>query len=242
MTPFDATALLVTLLSFYPTVTGAELARARAKHPESFAGGTLSGAHGEQLHLPDGRVFELIANAGGPPGAQQWQVVESASSTNDPWPLEPGPLTPIDVGDAATPPGERTTFQALVAEAIDAIGGSDGVLQAASSRMSEGALSTGAGGDDDTALSDAADALDRQVQARGAFSVADDIAQLGALAESITALEGENADPPPTPALPNEPEPMPYPGEHGTSGEPGRENPRKPDTLPGNDDDKHPGG
>jgi hypothetical protein len=157
-------------------------------------------------------------------------------ASNDPWPLEPGPLTPIDPGEAATPPGERTAFQALVAEAIDAIGGSDGVLQAASSRMSEGALSTGVGGDDDGALSDAADALDRQVQARGAFSVADDVAQLGALADSITALEGEHADPPPTPQIPNEPQPAGYPGEDGTDGEPGRENPRHPD-LPGDDDD-----
>lgn len=239
MTPFDAVALLAMLLAFYPIVSSVELARARRERPEYFAGGTLIGSKGDKLRLPDLRIFDLIQNAGGLPGQQRWQVIEPGPSEAEPWPLEPGPLTPIDPGEAATPPGERTTFQALVAEAIDAIGGSDGVLQAAGTRMSEGALSTGAGGDDDGALSDAADALDRQVRARGAFDVSDDIAQLGALAESITALEGEEADPPPSPQVPNEPDAMEYPGEHGTSGEPGREDPRKHE--PPDPNERHPG-
>jgi hypothetical protein len=236
MTPFDATALLVMLLAFYPTVSGAELARARRERPEYFAAGVLFGTKGDKLQLPDGRVFDLIANAGGLPGTQRWQVIEPGPSVDDPWPLEPGPLTPIDASGADTPPGERTTFQSLVAGAIDAIGGSDAALQSAGSRMSDGALSTAGGAGDETALGDAGEAIDRQVRARGAFDVSDDIAQLGALADSISALEGENDEPPPSPQVPNEPEPMQYPGDDGTAGEPGRENPRHPE-LPSDDDD-----
>jgi hypothetical protein len=236
VTPFDATALLVMLLAFYPTVSGAELARARRERPEYFASGVLFGTKGDKLRLPDGRVFDLIANAGGLPGTQRWQVIEPGPGTDDPWPLEPGPLTPIDASGVDVPPGERTTFQGLVADAIGAIGGSDAALQSAGTRMSEGAFSSGGAGGDDAALGDAAEALDRQVKARGAFSVADDIAQLGALADSISALEGENDEPPPSPQVPNEPEPMGYPGDDGTTGEPGRENPRHPE-LPSDDDE-----
>jgi hypothetical protein len=236
VTPFDATALLVMLLAFYPTVSGAELARARRERPEYFAAGVLFGTKGDKLQLPDGRVYDLIANAGGLPGSQHWQVIEPGPSVDDPWPLEPGPLTPIDTSGTTTPPGERTTFQTLVADAIGAIAGSDAALQSAGSRMADGALSTAGGAGDETALGDAAEALDRQVRARGAFDVSDDIAQLGALADSIASLEGENADPPPAPAIPNEPDQMGYPGEGGNDGEPGRENPRHPE-LPSDDDD-----
>jgi hypothetical protein len=236
VTPFDAVALLAMLLAFYPTVNASELARARSERPEYFAGGTLLGSKGDKLRLPDGRLFDLIQNAGGLPGTQHWQVFEPGPGTDDPWPLEPGPLTPIDGGVPLSPPGERTTFQALVADAIGAIGGSDAVLQSAGTRMGEGALSTAGAGGDDGALGDAAEALDRQVRARGAFDVSDDIAQLGALADSITGLESENADPPPTPPMPNEPTQTGYPGEDQNPGEPGRENPRHPD-LPSDDDD-----
>jgi hypothetical protein len=236
VTPFDPVALLAMLLSFYAIINGSELARARRERPEYFAGGTLLGSKGDKLRLPDGRMFDLIQNAGGAPGQQRWQVIEVGPGTDERWPLEPGPLTPIDVGVPPTPPGERTTFEALVADAIGAIGGSDAALQSAATRISDGALSTPGAGGDNAALGDAAEALDRQVRARGAFDVSDDIAQLGALADSITGLESENADPPPAPAIPNEPVPASYPGDDGTSGEPGRENPRHPD-LPGDDDD-----
>jgi hypothetical protein len=97
MTPFDAVALLAMLLAFYPTVNASELARARRERPEYFAGGTLLGSKGDKLRLPDGRIFDLIQNAGGLPGQQRWQVIEPGPSVPEPWPLEAGPLTPIDV-------------------------------------------------------------------------------------------------------------------------------------------------
>lgn len=67
MTPFDPDALLAILSAFYPDVSTASLAKARAERPGVFSGGSLIG-DGSQLQLPDGRIFDVI----GPSG---WQVV-----------------------------------------------------------------------------------------------------------------------------------------------------------------------
>lgn len=67
MTPFDPSALVAILSAFYPDVSTASLAKARAERPGVFQGGTLVG-DGSQLQLPDGRLFDLI-------GPRGWQVV-----------------------------------------------------------------------------------------------------------------------------------------------------------------------
>lgn len=47
------------LATFYPAGGPDALARARRERPAYFAGGTLTGPTGEQLRLPDGRVFDF---------------------------------------------------------------------------------------------------------------------------------------------------------------------------------------
>lgn len=96
MTPFDPIALLAMLRAFYPEATVANLRRAREERPEYFAGGALFGSKGEKLRLPDGRVFDLIFATG--TSQARWQVLEDTGGGGGGggWPLENGPLTPID--------------------------------------------------------------------------------------------------------------------------------------------------
>lgn len=141
MTPFDPIALLAMLTGFYPQVSVANLQRARRERPEYFAGGTLGGSKGEKLFLPDGRVFDLIFAAGGPASAQRWQVLDVTHDTGgepDPFPLEPGPLSPLDEL-APLPPIAGGSFVSLVAEELEGFGDSDGQLARAGQDAIEGA-------------------------------------------------------------------------------------------------------
>jgi hypothetical protein len=139
VTPFDAAALLAVLLAFYPVVSVAGLQRARSERPEYFAAGTLGGSKGEKLFLQDGRVFDLIAAAGGPPSGRHWQVIDvtdDAGGAADPFALEEGPLTPLDEDDTLpTPPGE--SFVSLVAGHLAALAGADDVLQSGAAAIAE---------------------------------------------------------------------------------------------------------
>lgn len=229
MTPFDGVALLAMLLAFYPLVSSGELARARRERPEYFAAGELFGSKGDKLKLPDGRVFDLILNAGGLPGSQRWQVIEPGPGGDDPdFALEPGPLTPIDAGDDAAP-APSTDFEQLVAGALEQLGASDAVLAGAGQRVSDDAgtiaIEDGGAGDLDE-LDAAAAEMDRS---RSAEELADVIGQVDALSGAIDSTDSEYDEAPPELQLPNEPGAPAYPGEDGTDGEPGRENPRHPE-------------
>lgn len=127
MTPFDPIALLAMLLAFYPAVSSEALARARAERPDYFAGGTLTGSHGDKMVLPDGRGFDLIFDVENAGGNRHWQVIESGGPGGEapsPWPLEPGPLTPID-GTRFPAPAPLSVFAPLVAAALDELGDPD---------------------------------------------------------------------------------------------------------------------
>lgn len=236
MTPFDAGALLVMLQSFYPVVSGSELARARRERPEYFASGALFGSHGDKLLLPDGRVFDCIFAAGGLPGTQRWQVIEPGPSVDEPYPLEPGPLTPLDLEGAGAPSSDPTAFQALVGGALAELAGETGVLDTAHSTLS-GAADAGdradAGGSE---LGDVAGAVDEVARAQSADALADILTQADGMSGAIASTDSDYADPPPQPQLPNEPDlPAGVPSDDGTGGT-GREDPEKKPT-PGDDDD-----
>jgi len=133
VTPFDPWALLAMLLSFYPAVSVAALTRARAERPEYFAGGRLGGSKGEKLYLPDGRVWDLIFAAGGPPSGMRWQVLDVTDDPGGPgdgFELEPGPLSPLDEALVTFPPG-AFAFESFVAGELAALDGADGVLHQA---------------------------------------------------------------------------------------------------------------
>lgn len=105
MTPIDLTALVVVLQVFYPDATAANLARAMIERPEYFAGARQVGAAGDQILLPDGRVIDLIANAGAADGSNRWQPIGLAHVDADPNAigLVPGPLVPVTIDQAIAP-------------------------------------------------------------------------------------------------------------------------------------------
>jgi len=141
VTPFDPWALLAMLNAFYPIVSVANLQRARQERPEYFAGGRLGGSKGEKLFLPDGRVWDLIYAAGGPASAMRWtiqDVTDAAPGAPDPFPLEDGPLAPLDETIVFPMPGGGS-FVSLVAGELEAFGDSDGMLARAAVDATEGA-------------------------------------------------------------------------------------------------------
>jgi hypothetical protein len=210
MTPFDAVALLAMLLAFYPTVNASELARARRERPEYFAGGTLLGSKGDKLRLPDGRIFDLIQNAGGLPGQQRWQVIEPGPGTDDPWPLEPGPLTPIDVTVWAPPRPADDTFESLVSTHLAELAGSDRVLDGARSELAGGA-DQARELEDDRALDEGADVVDEIYRSTAGTELAELADASSGQAGAIDATDNAYDEAPPDPRLPDNPEPVPYP-------------------------------
>ena len=129
------------LLTFYPDVSAAALARARAERPEYFAGGTIVGSHGDKCRLPDGRLVDCIFDVENATGNRHWQVIfvdETGGGGDDAFPLEAGPLVPIDESrwPAPTPaPG----FAPIVAAALGDLAGGDPTLTSASGTLSEAA-------------------------------------------------------------------------------------------------------
>lgn len=238
MTPFNASALLAILLAFYPTVSRAELARARRERPEYFAGGTLLGSKGDKLQLPDGRIFDLIQSAGGPPGSQRWQVIEAGPSVDEPFPLEPGPLVPLDLDDTFPPRAHEDTFESLASSRLAELDGSDRLLDVARSSLVDATdraeRVVGRGSE----LDDAGGAVDEVARARSAEAVADILASADGVGTAVNTTDNDYDEPPPQPQLPNEPElPAGPPPDDGSGGAPGREDPQKK-PLPGDDDDK----
>lgn len=231
MTPFDGTALLAMLLSFYPSVNGSELARARRERPEYFAGGLVFGSKGDKLGLPDGRVFDLIFASGGLPGQQRWQVIEPGpGDVGDPFPLEAGPLTPIDAG-LEPAPGEATTFQALVADAVESLGASDGVLAAASQRVTEAAASGVLVDDGGGELADVEQVVAEIERSRDADALAEIVGQVESLAQAIEVTDSEYDEAPVEPPVPDITMPVQEPDPDNDGQAPGKEG--GPETRPG---------
>jgi len=208
VTPFDAAALLTMLLAFYPVPSPANLVTARRERPEYFAGAALIGRSGDKIQLPDGRIFDLIFAVDGPIAGRRWQVIEPGpAGPVDPWALEEGPLTPIEWLNAA-PSGTAGTFEALVGGAAESLGGSDGVLEAASNNVAasaeSAALADGGAGE----LDDVDQAVAEISAARSAEALADVIGQSEGLTQAIDATDAEYDEAPVEPSMP---EPSPYP-------------------------------
>jgi hypothetical protein len=211
MTPFDGTALLVMLLTFYPAVSPAALAQARRERPEYFAGGVIIGTSQEAIRLPDGRIFDLIENAGGAPGTTRWHVLLMVPGGDDPsFPLEPGPLTPIDEGALVTP-APAAVFEGLAAGALEQLGGADGVIGSAEQTLSETAnnavLHDGGGQE----LEDVDAAVAEIFASRSADEFADVVEQADGIGRELDATDADFDEAPPDVPMPNEPDTPPWP-------------------------------
>lgn len=139
MTPFDPIALVAMLRAFYPVVSPAAFARARAERPEYFAGGVITRTNGDKLRLPDGRIFDCIINSGGAPGTTFWtanDVTNDPGGPVDPFALEDGPLAPIDEALVIIPPSGES-FEQLVSGELEGLGASDDVLHQAAAAVTE---------------------------------------------------------------------------------------------------------
>lgn len=127
------------LVTFYPTVSAANFARARIDRPEYFAGGVIFGSKGDKLRLPDGREWDCIVAAGGPPEGRRWQcvlIVPTGPGPENPFVLEEGPLVPIDEA-GFVPPRTPPAFAALVARELAPLEGSDQILAGAAQPIAE---------------------------------------------------------------------------------------------------------
>jgi hypothetical protein len=139
VTPFDPFALVAMLSAFYPVVTPANFARARAERPEYFAGGFIMGSKGDKLTLPDGRVFDCIFAAGAPVTERRWICIDVTNEKGGPvdaFPLEPGPLVPLDEAIVIFGDG-GTDFAGLVGGHLADFGGSEGLLDRAAHDVTE---------------------------------------------------------------------------------------------------------
>jgi hypothetical protein len=139
VTPFDPVALVAMLVAFYPVVSAAAFLRARSERAEYFAGGTIFGSKGDKLRLPDGREFDCIVAAGGPVSGRRWQcslIDPNAPGGVDPFPLEDGPLAPLDE-EIQIFPGDDESFEALVAGHLAGFGSSAEQLDDAASAVAE---------------------------------------------------------------------------------------------------------
>ena len=193
------------LRAFYPYVSPAELARAFRERPEYFAGGTIIGTSQDALRLPDGRIFDLISNAGGPQGTTHWQViVPGGSGPGDIFGMEPGPLTPI-VGEQFTPPVPGPSFETIVAGALEQIGGSDAVLGAAAHRVAEAAARAPGFEAGSVDLDDAAGVVTRLNHPPNAGDFADIVSYVQGVDREIEATDADYDTVPPDVALPGEP-------------------------------------
>jgi len=121
------------LNAFYPVVTPANFALARAVRPEYFAAGVIFGSKGDKLRLPDGREWDCIVNAGLDVSRRSWsaQLIDpTAVGTDDPFALTEGPLVPLDA-EFTFPPRDPTAFSSLVAGELAPLEHDDGILAAA---------------------------------------------------------------------------------------------------------------
>lgn len=215
MTPFDGAALLVMLLTFYPVVSVANLRLARAERPEYFAAGVLFGTHGEKLRLPDGRVFDLIFDVDGP--GRRWQVIDVTAGDDggpSPWPLEPGPLTPIDPELVLPPPIDRA-FEALVSGHLADVDNSTRALDQSREDLASAGDGTEADGVYEESAGAAAAALEDHVRMYDELDPSDVITQTDGLGGRIGDAQTDYPDPeavaPPDDLPVPDPGPVPVP-------------------------------
>lgn len=191
MTPFDPGALVSLLERGYPVVSASELARARREHPEAFADGVLFGSKGDKLRLPDGRVFDCIVAAGGPPSGRRWQcalVDPNAPATDDPFALEPGPFEPLE--DTPFEPRDPDLFRDLVARELHELGDWDGAYEGARQTAIEAGADTGDEGDDPDLLESAA-ILEHASEHRADFLPVDELGAISGLSPRIDDRDAE---------------------------------------------------
>ena len=215
MTPFDQVACLAMLLAFYPTPSPANLALALRDRPEYFHGAQLIGHSGDKIVLPDGRIFDVIFAVDGPVAGRRWQMLEAGPGGGDasPWPLEPGPLTPLD--EPAAPAPASTEFEQIIAGALEQLGGSDGVLAAAATRVSDGAAALAlvdAGGAE---LDDVDDVAAEIARSGSASDFADIVGQVDGVGAAIDSTDSEYDGAPPDLHIPEEPGIPPWPTDGG---------------------------
>lgn len=205
MTPFDPVALLTILLAFYQPASSAHFAQCYRERPSYFCGGTIFGTHGDKLRLPDGVAWDFIFDVDGPNARYQAILAppDDGGTGPDPFfPLEPGPLRPIDYG-VFPPPTPRDEFGPLVADAIARLGASDARLgdneDQIAGRTSPWPLRDAFDrtvGPAERALSDELGALDA--------SVPEDVLDLtGHHVDAVDANDREYDDPPPDPIDPD---------------------------------------
>jgi hypothetical protein len=207
VTPFDAIALVAMLTVFYPVVTPAHFALARAERPEYFAGGVIFGSKGDKLRLPDGRAYDCIINAGLDVSQRRWaaQLIDpNAVGVDDPFALEEGPLVPLDAA-FTFPPHDDGAFVALVAGELGALEHADDVLTGAAQPIIE---FTGAADLEDSyfrTVQPASDAHVALVAALDADPITDVLERSAGGQAVIDSMNGEYTEPPP----PDTPEPDP---------------------------------
>jgi hypothetical protein len=196
--PFDPVALVAMLTTFYPVVSVAALRLARSERPEYFGAGVLGGSKGDKLTLPDGRVWDLIFAAGAAPGVQRWQAIEATGAdggAGEPWPLEPGPLTPLDAFPVR--PRSAATFEALVTEELGALEGRDEQLAAAGQAVAD---FDGAGALNDAASQLLDPAIEAHAHTRGtidADDMGDELDAANNTSGAIDAARNEYDEDPP---------------------------------------------
>jgi len=212
MTPFNPTALLAMLLTFYPLVSVAELQRARRERPDYFAGGVLFGTTGEKLRLPDGRVFDLIFDASNPdPTRRRWQVIEPGPGRPDDetFPLERGPFTPID-GSTWPVPSPTPIFTPLVAGALATLGDADGLFGRAASTITEASSPAALTTMFHSTIDKAEGTVGSSRNRLNAADPSDIIVASGGQAPTINKHEGDYTEEPPRDGPPR-PVPIPEP-------------------------------
>lgn len=195
MQPFDQAALLGMLLAFYPVVSVANLRTARQERPDYFGGGTLGGTSGEKLFLPDGRIFDLIF-AVEDPTRRRWQVIDVTAGGDEPnpFPLEPGPLEPLDA-DLFPEPTPQPLFEALVGDGIRELWDAEGVAGDAETRFAEASSSEDFEASYDNDVEPARGRLEEQIASHDALDVGGQRAEADGIGASINA-EREKVVPP----------------------------------------------
>jgi len=204
VTPFDAIALRVMLETFYPIVTPSALRRARSERPDYFAGGVLFGTKGDKLRLADGREFDCIAGTSGPHPTWWVGLIEPGEGGGEnPFPLEEGPLTPLDL-ETFRVPRAAPEFEALAIVHAAELGDAD--RQAETARGDVGspdvlAALSGSIGEAADATWRAGDTLARELETVDPLGLLEETSGTGGQVESVTG-EWDSDEPPPDPSLP----------------------------------------
>lgn len=213
MTPFDADALRVMLQAFYPIVSAGALRRAKRDRPEYFAAGTLVGSKGDKLQLPDGRIFDCIAGASGPnPTWWVGDVTNAPAAPPELWPLEDGPLVPLDE-EALGEVVPRSTFEDLATSAYQELVGADEAIGTHAATLTASADSAAVLDGFDQALRDAGGGLADDVGRVGAIDPAAILVAHDDAGHTVTGAEidWDTLEPGSLPSLPNPPGPGPAP-------------------------------